>query len=581
MYNSYVDVITHQCEKYGEKDLYIFLADGEDTIESITYIDLLKRVKTVAARLMQQTKPGERILLLCPPGIDYNLLFISCLFAGVIPVPLYPPDTRSFDRVVNIINDCSANAAIANSVTIEKLLANSTHNNESIYSRLNSIKLFDSVEIQSGDPLIYSQFRAKKEDIAFLQYTSGSTNRPKGVMVTHENLISNTHFISNHFQHTDKECIVSWIPPFHDMGLIKDLLTTIYSGNTLVYMSPYSFLRKPIRWLNAITKYSYIGPVSSGAPNFGYDLCIKSVCPSQIQELNLSNWRVAYNGAEPVRVHTLDAFHDKFKACGFKYKAFEPVYGLAEATLMVGGPILGEQPIIKNLDKNELNQNRVKFTDVADTNSQKIAGCGRIIKEQETIIVNPDTLLKCNTNEIGEIWVKGPSVAAGYYNNETETQKAFNAVLSDTGAGPYLRTGDLGFLLDDIIYITGRIKDLIIINGQNHYPHDLELTACLTHKSLRENAGIAFSVTVDNSEKLVIVYEIKRSVIEVIEPDEIRNKIKEAIFQFHSIRVHEVVLVDPSSIPKTSSGKLQRSLCRKMYLESNLKEIKLMAQPVE
>jgi acyl-CoA synthetase (AMP-forming)/AMP-acid ligase II len=571
-FKDYLQIIDFQCKKYAQKDLYIFLSDGEEKIDRISYADTLSEIHTIAANLKTFIGRNDRILILCPPGIEFNISFLGCLFAGAIPVPLYPPDTRSFDRVINIVNDCSAKAAIANHETIQKIEQNKATDTGSYISKaLSNVKLLDSHEIRQGKKSFIAE-PVSPTDIAYLQYTSGSTSKPKGVMVTHRNLVYNTDYITRYFQHTEEVYIVSWIPPFHDMGLIKDIIATIYSGSVLVFMSPYSFLRKPIRWLKAITKYGKLGPIIAGGPNFAYDLCTKAIDPEQLNDVDLSNWKIAFNGSEPVRPSTLEAFYEMYKVCGFRKKALEPVYGLAEGTLMVGGPLLGNEPVIRNLDKNDFKSNKITFSENSSDSSISIPCCGRIIVEQETLIVNPDTMSECAEDEIGEIWIKGPSVTAGYFHNKEETEKTFHAYLADS-RGPYLRTGDLGFLWGKEIYITGRLKDLIIINGYNHYPQDLELTACSAHEALRVNGGIAFSVEEDEKEKLVLVCEVKRSALKNVDPEDIKSNIKQAIFQVHGIQVYQTVLVASSSIPKTSSGKLQRKLCKKQYLEKTLKQI--------
>ncbi len=571
-FENYIDIINHQCQQYTGKDLYVFFADGEEKIEKLTYLETLTKLQIIAANLQAVIKQNDKVLILCPPGIEFNLSFLGCLFAGAIPVPLYPPDTRSLDRVINITNDCCAKMAIANKSTIDKLLHGLTVEDNSFLHVLKNVRLIDSEEIQEDNGNVYMPFIPHPMDTAYLQYTSGSTSKPKGVMVTHKNLVFNTCYIAEYFRQTDEEYMVSWIPPFHDMGLIKDLMTTIYTGSTLVFMSPYSFLRKPLRWLKHITNYGTLGPVIAGGPNFAYDLCTNIISDNERTELNLSHWRVAYNGSEPVRASTLDAFYKKFSVCGFQKKALEPVYGLAEGTLMVGAPIFGKEPVIQHIDKEAYKQNTVKFIAEDSENSMSIACCGKIIEEQETLIVNPDTLTICKDEQVGEIWIKGPSITAGYYNNKEETEKTFQAYLADS-RGPYLRTGDLGFISNHHIYITGRLKDLIIMNGYNHYPQDLELTAASSHDSLRANNCIAFSIQEDNTEKLVMVCEIKRSALNKVDLKHIKEQIKQSVFQFHGIPVYKIVFIESSTIPKTSSGKLQRKLCKKQFFEDSLKKI--------
>lgn len=582
-FNNYLDIIRYQSQKYNHKDLYIFLSDGEDRVNKITYFELLSKVETIASNLQKDLKIGDRVLILCAPGIEFNISFIGCLFAGLIPVPLYPPDTRSLHRVVNILDDCSAQGAIASSSTIEKFFKTFDKNNNisaEFLDVLRKIKLFDIEILEKDAGNIYHMHNTSPHDVAYLQYTSGSTSRPKGVMVTHSNIVHNTHYIADYFRQTDKDIDVSWIPPFHDMGLIKDLMTTIYTGSSLVFMSPYSFLRKPIRWLRAITNYKHLGEVIAGGPNFAYDLCVDTLLEGQIEELDLSHWRIAYNGSEPVRVSTLENFYQTFKSCGFQQKALEPVYGLAEATLMVAAPLLGNNPVVGYVDKEELKNNKARFLDQKNDQTLNVVCSGSPIKEHTTLIVNPDTLTPCKDTKVGEIWVKGPSITSGYFNNPEATSESFGAYLT-TGDGPFLRTGDLGFIENKHLYITGRLKDLIIISGNNHYPQDIELTAFRSHKSLRENCGIAFSVPVDDIEHLVFVSEIKRSDLKTVDLEEVKQNISQAIFQNHGISVRKIVLIESSTIPKTSSGKLQRKLCKQQFLENQLLELKCVQTTVK
>lgn len=581
-FTTYKQVIDAQCETFKEKDLYVFLADGENTVEKITYGDFLTKVKNIAGNLQMKLDYGERVLILYPPGIEYNLAFISCVYAGAVPVPLYPPDTRSLNRVINVIRDCTPKAAFANSNTIDKFIGINSQvftqknlvENAFIAETVRDLNFFNVQDLDFHSE--YHDILCEPNDAMYLQYTSGSTSAPKGVIVTHDNLIYNTHHIAKFFGQTHKELAVSWIPPFHDMGLIKDVLTTIYTGSTLVFMAPNSFIRKPYRWLKAITDYKHLGIVNSGGPNFAYDLCTKSVTDEQMLDLDLSHWNLAYNGSEPVQRKTLEEFYNRFKHVGLQKNILEPVYGLAEATLMVAGPTKEEKTsFVKHLDKSEMKKNKAVYHDTESDETMPVVCCGKTIEEQTTAIVNPDTLEVLNDKEIGEIWVKGRSVAAGYFNNDEATKETFKAHLSHNNDGPYLRTGDLGFIDGDRMYISGRLKDLIIINGSNHYPQDIEITASTSHQALRPNGGIAFSVKIDEAERVVVVYEVKRNALKQHNSEDIINSIKLNIFQKHSLSVYEVVLIESSSIPKTSSGKLQRRLCKQQYLDGLLKTIEL------
>lgn len=582
--DSLIDVLDKWADQLPDKNAYIFLADGENKEETITYSELKRRVVVFAANIQQTTKPNERVLLLNPPGIDFIISFLGCLYAGNIPVPLYPPDKHSLSRMVSVSLDCDANIALANSLTIEKFDSYKTLYSETLQKKskdyadfikvVDQLKLIDSDVLQRDKNNMLRESRPKANHTAFLQYTSGSTNHPKGVMVSHGNLVHNSWLIHKLTLHDTNHCKVSWLPPFHDMGLIGEILQNLYGGMTLVFMAPNAFLKRPIRWLKAITKYSHLGPVSCGAPNFGYEFCIETVSDDQLDQLDLSNWKLAYNGAEPVRITTVERFIRKFKPCGFKASAFHPTYGLAENTLIVSVSEMHEEPVITNLDADLLKLNIAKECPKEHANIIQLPSCGNITDDQRVAFVNPDTLTECPDGRIGEIWVKGGSVALGYWNNEEETQRTFKAHLSDTGEGPFLRTGDLGFTLNKRLYITGRLKDMVIICGQNHYPQDIEITVEESHEAIRTGGGAAFSVDNQGNEVLVIVYELKRKYLKQINLEELKTTIRDAVIKKHGLAVFDIVFIEQSSFPKTTSGKLQRRLCKKLYMDSQLEVIK-------
>jgi len=582
--NSLLDVLDYWSTALPDKIAYIFLIDGESKEETITYSELRSRSIIFAANLQKTTKPNTRVLLLNPPGINFIVSFLGCLYAGNIPVPLYPPDKHSLSRMVSVSLDCDSNIALTNSDSILKFESYKNLYSETLQTKstdyynfikvVNRLQLIDSDVLQQNSHNSYNIFKPQPDQTAFLQYTSGSTNYPKGVMVSHLNLVHNSMLMNKLAEHNPDNCKVSWLPPFHDMGLIGEILQSLYSGMTCVFMSPNSFLKRPVRWLKAITKYSYLGPVCCGSPNFGYEFCIETTTDEQIEQLDLSAWKIAYNGAEPVRISTLERFINKFSACGFKPKAFHPVYGLAENTLFVSFSSVNEEPVITKLDANMLKNNiAVECTDSL-ANTVLVPACGNITDEQKVLFVNPDTMIECPEGHIGEIWIKGDSVAQGYWNNEEESIRTFKAYLSDTGEGPYMRTGDLGFVLDKRLYITGRLKDMVIICGQNHYPQDIKLTVEKTHEAIRTSGGAAFSIEKDENEVLVVVYELKRKFVKDINSDELMSLIRDAVLKKHNLFIYDIVFIEQSTFPKTSSGKLQRRLCKKMYLENTLEKVR-------
>lgn len=569
-FHNIIEIIQHRAEKNPDALAYKFLTDGENKEENITNTELFERISAYASKLQEYTKPGDRVLLLFPPSLDYIISFYSCLFAGVIAVPAYPPDTRNISRIQTIINDADAQLALSNSDIIAKYANNKISDNSEHTQKINDIKWLCFNDVGNGQIINSKKVTVDNGSVAFLQYTSGSTNNPKGVMVTHQNIIANCHVTNVSFKIDPSGCVISWLPPFHDMGLIGGILQPVYAGVPGILMSPMSFLKRPVRWLNAITKYSLLGPISSGAPNFAYDLCVQRITEDQIDMLDLTNWRIAFSGAEQVRSYTLEKFHQKFKRVGFKQQSFFPVYGLAEGTLLASAPEAEKGATIKTFDSSKLLNHKVKECPKNTLGANEIVGCGSQIENHILKIVDPDTCRETASDAIGEIWLKGPSNAKGYWNNKNATEQTFGAYIANTGEGPFLRTGDMGFLHNNQLYITSRIKDLIIIRGRNHFPHDIELTVEESHPLLRKGNSAAFSIEVKNEEKLVIVQEIiKRNLVQE-ETETIFNAIAHNLSNKHNLQAHAILLIEQSSIPKTSSGKIQRQSCKKKFLNNEL-----------
>lgn len=570
---TFIDIIQEQCERYSSKPLYTFLLDGEAEEISLTYKQLMIKAKMLAQKLDNLTEKTDRILLFYPPGLEYIIAFYACMLKGLIAVPAYPPDSRNIDRIYSIIKDSKAKFALCSENVYQRLSSGI------VLSKLQSLdknfKLLSTDILNEPDTDVNISTSILAQDICFLQYTSGSTSSPKGVMISHENLIANCDLITKYFDYKNDHVMVSWLPPYHDMGLVGSTIQTIYIGGRSIFMSPASFSRKPVRWLQAITKYSNHGQVISGGPNFAYEMCCNYVDDNQIGGLNLSKWRLAYNGAEPVRASTLRKFGQKFSKVGFNYKNFNPVYGLAESTLIVSSSILTNSPKIKKFDIDSLKNKVVK--EVAEDNllqAVELVSCGKSLEQENLVIVNPSTLKKLQYYNIGEIWVKGPSIAKGYWQNKKASEELLNAHIAGTNKGPFLRTGDLGFFdKEENLFITGRIKELIIIRGQNYYPQDIEETAEQACEMLRPACGGAFSIDYENEEVLVLVYELQRKYKNHARIDKIKYIIKEALLKKYGLTVHEIVIIETSSFPKTSSGKLQRQLAKEMYLKKELKEI--------
>ncbi|HVW36658.1 MAG TPA: AMP-binding protein, partial [Pirellulales bacterium] len=556
-----VELARHRACHQGNQNGYLFLADGETEEVPLTYGELDRQARAIAAWLQSQGLAGERALLLYPAGTEFIASFFGCLYAGVVAVPAYPPRmNRSLERIQAIAHDSQAKVALTTSSVLERVRPLLTDMPD-----LERLTWLATDEVPAG---IESQWRASKanpEALAFLQYTSGSTGAPKGVMLSHANLLHNCALIGYAFELTHSDKGVFWLPSYHDMGLVGGILAPLYQGTLNVLMSPMSFLQRPFRWLQAISRYR---AATSGGPNFAYDLCIRKITPEQRAQLDLSSWSVAFNGAEPVRGETLDRFAEMFEPCGFRREAFYPCYGLAEATLIVSGGFKAETPVVRSFDAKALENRKVVDVPAMDEGARRLVGSGHNLPDEQIVIAHPETMTRCAPGEVGEIWVSNPGVAQGYWQRPVETAELFHAKLRDTNEGPFLRTGDLGFFQDGELYVAGRLKDLIIIRGLNHYPNDIELTVEKSHEAIRPGCGAAFTVESSEHAKLVIVYEIDRR--QKGELAAIFDAIRRDVSREHELIVDSIVLVKAGSIPKTSSGKIQRHACRNAFLAGSL-----------
>jgi amino acid adenylation domain-containing protein len=497
--------------------------------------------------------------------LEFITAFFGCLYAGVVAVPVYPPRrNQNLSRLLSIVSNAGAKIALTTSSIRENLIRR--WQNQPDLARLKLI----ATDTLATDHREFVPKSFTTESLAFLQYTSGSTGTPKGVMVSHGNIFHNEEMMKVAFQHNERIVMVGWLPLFHDMGLILNAIQPLYLGGTSIMMSPTAFVQKPYRWLKAISKYR---ATTSGGPNFAYDLCVNKIRSEELAELDLSSWDLAFNGAEPLRAETLERFSHKFAACGFRANVFYPCYGMAEATLFATGGDKHQQPVMQRFLTEELERKLVVKSEISSKESRVLVGCGRLYANTKAIIVNPESLTRCETGQVGEIWLSGGSITKGYWNRTEETQATFQAYLRDTGEGPFLRTGDLGFIDNEELFITGRLKDLIIIRGRNHYPQDIEITVEKSHPALRENSSAAFAVEAGTEEGLVVTCEVERTYLRKLNLDEIVREIKVAILTEHELTLHGVVLLKTGSIPKTSSGKIQRSACKTGFLENNLNNV--------
>ncbi len=575
-FDSFVDLLQSRSLQQPHKLAFTFLADGEKEEAHLTYEELDLRAKAIAASLQARVSVGERALLLYPSGLEYIAAFFGCLYAGVIAIPVYPPKrNQKMSRLEAIVTDANATLAL----TVTPLLDN-IQERFAKHPKLARLSCLATDSIASNQASNWQKTDLQRHTIAFLQYTSGSTGTPKGVIVSHKNLLNNSEYIKTAFQLTPKSVSVSWLPIFHDMGLIDGILQPLYTGFHGVLMSPDAFVRKPLRWLQAISHY---GATHSGGPNFGYELCLEKIDIDQRATLDLKYWLTAYSGAEPIRSETLKRFSKFFAPCAFEDQFFYPCYGMAETTLMVSGGSVESKPAYLRVQANELEKNQIVVADNDSQDFRELVGCGRTWLDAKVVIADPETLNKTSSDQVGEILVSGASVAQGYWNKPEETKKTFQAYLADTGEGPFLRTGDLGFIRNGELFITGRIKDLIIIRGRNHYPQDIELTVEQSNLALRPSCGAAFTVEVNGEEELVIVQEVKREHLRKIDVDEISRCIRRAVVEEYELQVYEVVLIKTTLIPKTSSGKIQRSACKQKYLNGEFEMIKsrMQSTPIE
>jgi len=542
---------------------YRFLADDEKKEVHLSYSELDRRARSIGALLQGNGGAGKPVLLLYPPGLDYISAFFGCLYAGAIAVPLFPPHPRRpMPRLQAVVADVQATLVLTTSQIHADMEQRLIHLPELMALQwLSTDTITESLHDQWQDPHI------TQDTVAFLQYTSGSVGTPKGVMLTHGNLLHNSSFIYHHCGHSPTSSGVSWLPPYHDMGLIGGILQPLYGRFPITLMSPAAFLQRPFRWLQAISRYR---ATTSGGPNFAYDLCVRAIPPEQREELDLSCWEVAFSGAENVRSETLDRFASAFASCGFRQKAWYPSYGLAEATLFVAGGKKLTDPTICEFNTAALELNHaVKVSTEEQSASRSLVGYYVDSRHQRLQITHPQRMTPCKPGEVGEIWVSGPSIAQGYWDQPTETRETFQATLVNTGEGPFLRTGDLGFLYDGDLFVTGRLKDIIVIRGRNHYPQDIELTAERVHSALRPGCGAAFSVEIDGAEQLVIVYEIERQ-HRHMDTEEVCSAIRRAVAEHHELQTYAILLIKPGSIPKTSSGKIQHQACRAQFLAGTL-----------
>lgn len=572
-----VEVLRWRALHQPDRLAYTFLLDGETEEVHLTYAQLDRRARAIAAHLESMGAYRGRALLVYPPGLEFIAGFFGCLYAGVVAVPISPPHSPRLDRSLPKLRAIANDAEPVVALTSAALLPLA----ESIRAQAPDLQALPWLATDTIDSGLAEQWQEPALDstsLAFLQYTSGSTAAPRGVMINHGNLLHNSALIQQCCKHTLESQGVAWLPFYHDMGLIGGIVHPLDAGFPVTFLSPVAILQRPLRWLQAISRTK---GTTSGGPPFAYDLCVRKITPEQRASLDLSSWDVAFTSAEPIRYETLERFAATFAPCGFRREAFYPCYGLAEVTLLASGGLKAAPPVIFTVQNGALEHSRVVAAPGEKDGTKTLVGCGQSLGDQEIVIAHPETLTRCSPDEVGEIWIAGPSVAQGYWNRPEETQRTFQAYLAETGEGPFLRTGDLGFLKDGELFVTGRLKDLIIVAGHNHYPQDIEMTVERSHPSIRPDCCAAFSADIAGEERLVIVAEVERRfsgegagwremgslvVAHVPDTSEIVQAIRRAVAESHELRVYTVLLLKAGTIPKTSSGKIQRHICRTSFL---------------
>ncbi len=566
-FKNLVEMTVERAVLSGDREMSVFLGDDGSREGTLTFAGLDLAARNIAANLTARGLAHKNLMLLYTPGLEYIKAFFGCLYAGCVPVPAYPPmGARDIDRLKRVVLDCDAAAILSSSMLlpmIEAWVSNPTNglNIQCVPTDIAAHENSAGFTPVSVDP----------DAVAFLQYTSGSTGHPKGVMVSHRNLLENFQQIIWTFAHSTnideialQYSTVIWLPPFHDMGLIGGVLTPVYAGARVTLMSPLTFLKNPFVWLKAITDQQ---ARVSGGPNFSYQYCVRKVSDDQLAQLNLSSWQVAFNGAEPIQLDSLLAFAERFGAVGFDARAFLPCYGLAEATLFVAGSPAQRGARVIHADLNQLAAGELQPEQPQHSDgTTPLVSSGVIAVDTDVRIVDPNTQLECRDGRVGEIWVNSPAVAQGYWNKPSFSDSVFRARIQNDASGKtFMRTGDLGFLWDNELFVTGRIKEMIIVAGRNHYPQDIEFSLQSANPLFRKGCGAAFAVLDHGKEQLVVMQEVSGNGLQPQDLQQLALQGARAIATRHGISPRALLFIQPGTLPKTSSGKIQRTEAKKIY----------------
>ncbi|MES1188002.1 MAG: fatty acyl-AMP ligase [Myxococcales bacterium] len=563
---SFTELLDQRASLQPDRVAYQWLGEGEHELERLTFGDLRRRSLGVASALLADSQPGERALIALPQGLAFLAAFFGCLYAGLVPVPVSPPNRkRGLELARAVAVDSGARWLISSGGTLEQLSEDAT---------LAGLRPLDLTHWPEAAPDFVPRPNSP-DRIALLQYTSGSTRAPHGVAVTHANLAANHAQVAACLNSDASTVYVSWLPMFHDMGL-GIALSAVWVGGRTLLMSPRSFFLEPLRWLRIISRYR---ATTSGGPNSAYALCLQRVSAAERQELDLSSWRVAFNGSEPVHISTLHRFAEAFSDAGFQRAALHPVYGLAEATLLAASEPPRQGPRVRHFSAKALEEDRVHADDAADSGrARSLVSCGQPWPGTEIAIVDSKTNAEVEAGRVGEIWIRGASVATGYWNRESETRATFGLTLADGRSG-FVRSGDLGVVVEGGLFVLGRQSDVLTIQGRTYYPHELETSSSTCDVAFVPHACAAVMVRHAGADQLVIIQEVSRTALRSFNPSAAVVAIRRAIAEHHRLVVHAVVLLRPATLLRTTSGKVRRKSCREAFLAGSLAAVHSWFEP--